>query len=64
MTQNVEHYRNGLAFGLAYARNYGKDALLRAVRNPQQNPSLSTSARDYHVGVIDAALALFIAERS
>lgn len=59
---NLEHYRNGLAYAHGYARAYGFTALLRVIRNPTAPPSLATTAPDFHVGAIDAALAMVSAD--
>jgi len=57
---NHDDYTNGLTFAGAYARRYGKDALLRLVREASlARGFIVNGSRDYSAGVVDLTLALF-----
>jgi hypothetical protein len=64
-----ESYLNGYRFGKAYASNYGTQKLLTSIRHPQfaawtaQGGRTPADARNYHAGMIDAALAVVQGEK-
>lgn len=50
-------YNNGYRFGTVYGFNYGKDSLLRAVRQAGADNGRAY-VKDYVAGMVDAALVL------